>query len=162
MGRVRTTRSRRTLRGAAAVELALLIVPFMLMTMSAIEFARIVYTYNQLVKVTRDGARYLSGFDPTDGDYPRALARQRVVNPAGGTAEFAAPGLALPMVEVCDRVDASACPGEAFGNVATGVGAMNLVRVQIRGYRYQPVFPLTDVFGPIDFDTIGTTMRQVL
>jgi hypothetical protein len=150
------------MRGAAAVELALLIVPFILMTLAAIEFARVVYTYNQLVKVTRDGARYLSGFDPTDGDYPKTLARQRVVYPAGGTTEVAAPGLTLAMVQVCDRTDASACPGDTFANVPTAIGSMNLVRVQISGYAYQPVFPIGGIFGPINFDTISTTMRQVL
>lgn len=154
-----SSRRRRALRGAAAVELALLIVPLVLMTLASIEFARIVFTYNQLVKLTRDGARYLSGFDPTDGLYPKGLARDRVLKPDGTTV--AVPGLTIDMIEVCDRVESSACSGD-FSNVPTAIGSMNLVRVQISRYTYRPVFPITGVFGPINFDTIGTTMRQVL
>lgn len=153
--------SRQTLRGAAAVELALLIVPFMLMTLAAIEFARIVFTYNQLVKVTRDAARFLSGFDPSAGaDYPVGIAVSRVHKPNG--TDPAAPDLAPSMIEVCDRVDSSACPTETFANVPTGYGSVNLVKVQISGYVYRPIFPLGGLFPPINFDTIGTTMRQVL
>lgn len=153
--------ARRSLRGAAAVELALLVVPFLLMTLTAIEFARIVFTYNQLVKVTRDGARFLSGFDPSSGgDYPKGIAMSRVLKPNG--TDLAAPDLALSMIQVCDRVDSSACPSETFASVPTGVGSINLVRVQISGYTYRPVFPLGGLFPSINFDTIGTTMRQVL
>ena len=152
---------RRALRGAAAVELALLIVPFILMTLAAVEFARIVFTYNQLVKVTRDGARFLSGFDPSDGAYPKDIARNRVLRPNGAGTDLAAPDLSLAMIQVCDRVNSTDCAGQDFGNVDTGQGPINLVRVQITGYTYQPVFPLTNLFGPINFDTIRTTRWQV-
>ena len=144
------------------MELALLIVPFVLMTLAAVEFARIVFTYNQLVKVTRDGARFLSGFDPTDqGNYPKDIARSRVLRPNGSGSDLAAPDLALSMIQVCDRADSSACPGEVFANVPTAIGSINLVRVQISGYSYKPVFPLGGLFPEITFDSIGTTMRQV-
>ena len=154
-------RPRRSLRGAATVELALLIVPFVLMTLAAVEFARIVFTYNQLVKVTRDGARYLSGFDPTGGSYPKDIARIRVLKPNGDSGDLAAPDLALSMIQVCDRIDSSACSGD-FANVPTGIGSVNLVRVQISGYTYQPIFPLGGLLPTITFESIGTTMRQVL
>lgn len=156
-------RSRRAVRGAVAVELALLSVPLILMTLAAIEFARIVLTYDQLVKVTRDGARYLSGFDPTvAGEYPTALVKTRMVYGAPAGSQPVVPGLNATNIQICDRVSSGDCPGLAFANVATGTGSINLVRVQIANFTYQPLFPMTGVFGPITFDTIGTTMRQVL
>lgn len=155
--------SRRTLRGAVAVELALLSIPLILCTLAGIEFARIVFTYDQLVKVTRDGARYLSGFDPTiDSEYPDELAKTRMVYGAPSGPQPVVPGLTVDHIRICDRADSSACPSEVFANVPTGTGAINLVRVEIVGYTYQPLFPISGVFGPITFDTISTTMRQVL
>lgn len=159
MGNTGLLRNRRRLCGAAAVELALLVVPLVLMTLATIEFARIVFTYNQLVKVTRDGARYLSGFDPSDGLYPKEIARARVLKP--DDTNIVVSGLTLEMIEVCDRLVSTACTGD-FANVATALGSMNLVRVQITGYTYQPIFPMSGLFGPITFEPIGTTMRQVL
>jgi Flp pilus assembly protein TadG len=137
-----------------AVELALLTVPLVLLTLGAIEFARIVLTYNQLVKVTRDGARLLSGFNPeTPADYPIAAVKSRMQ---------VVPGLSPSMIQVCDRIDATACPGLTFANVPTGLGSVNLVRVQVNGYQYEPVFPLANLLPSVRFDTISTTMRQVL
>lgn len=154
---------RRGIRGAVAVELALLSVPLILMILAGIEFARVVLTYDQLVKVTRDGARYLSGFDPTvAAEYPVSLARARMVYGAPSGAQPVVPGLSTGIIQICDRIDSAACPGQDFSNVATGTGAINLVRVQIVGFIYQPIFPVGSIIGPITFEPIGTTMRQVL
>lgn len=154
---------RRTMRGAAAVELALVAIPLVFMAVAALDFARAVFTYNQLAKSVRDGARFLSGFDPTvAAEYPTASAKQRMVyGSATGTTPIVA-GLTTGMISVCDRVESSACPGESFANVATGSGSINLVKVTITGYTFTPVFPGISKLTSVIFEPISATMRQVL
>jgi len=155
----------RNQRGAAAVELALVCIPLMLIALGCVEFARAMLTYEALLKSARDGVRYLSFFDPAvAAEYPTGIASDRVVfglnsPPAGATPRVE--GLTVSMVEICDRVSATACPGEQFANVPTGQGTINLVRVTIRGYRYTPRFPGAGFIGSIPFSPISATMRQV-
>ncbi len=145
-----------------AVELALLSIPLILMTLAAVEFGRVVLTYDSLVKITRDGARYLSGFDPSvPAEYPTDLAKSRMVYGAPSGPQPVVPGLTVANVQICDRMNSAGCAGN-FSAVPTGIGSINLVRVQIVNYTYQPLFPLSGLFGPITFEPIGTTMRQVL
>ena len=146
------------------MELAFISIPLVLMTVGAIDLARAIYTYDQLAKAVRDGARLLSGFDPTiPAEYPKTLAIDRIVYGAspGPSPSPIVPGLDSTMVEVCDRIDSSACPAETFANVPTGTGSINLVKVQIVGYVYDPVFPGVSRLATITFDTISATMRQV-
>jgi Flp pilus assembly protein TadG len=154
------------MRGVAAVEFALLCIPLMLIALAAVEFGRAMLVYQELAKTVRHGVRYLSFFDPAvSSEYPTGYARNRVVygvsTPAAGAPALVS-GLTVAMVEICDRVTATACPGETFANVATGEGNINLVRVTIRGYRYTPRFPGAGLLGPITFGPISATMRQVL
>ena len=53
-------------RGVAAVELAIVITPMVLMMFGAVEFGRAIYTYNTLDKTVRDAARHLSQHGPGD------------------------------------------------------------------------------------------------
>jgi Flp pilus assembly protein TadG len=150
-------------RGAVAVELAFVAIFLALMSAAVIEYARAMYTYNLLAKAARDGARFLSGFDPTAGaDYPTAAAINRVVwgrSDTGTDADRIVPGLDPSMVRVCDRAHTAGCPPMT---VATGTGSINLVRVEISGYTFTPVFPLVTGLGSITFEPISATMRQVL
>jgi len=153
-------------RGVVAVELALVAIPLAVMTLVAIEFGRAMYTYNTLAKLTRDGARFMSAFDPTIAtEYPKEILVNRMLwgkDTPGADNEVLVSGLTAGMITVCDRADASACPGDSFANVATGEGSINLVRVSIEGYRFQPIFPAASGWGIFTFDTISTTMRQVI
>lgn len=168
----------RAVRGALAVEFALLAVPFILMTIAVVDYARAMFTYNELVKATREGARLLSVFyapssssDPNYATYQNAktTAKNRTVygtNTAGTTPIV--PGLTTAMVEICDRANSSACTGQSFANVpavddagGNQTGTIDLVRVQIHGYQFKSIFPAaTKWVTKVSFEDIGTTMRQ--
>lgn len=152
--------------GAAAVELALISIPLVFLVMGGVEWARAMYTYNALVKATRDGARYLSGFDPGDAaNYPidRMKSRMRYgTDSPSDSTPLVVPGLEASMISVCDRTDKSACDaGLQFGAVPSGPSSINLVRVQITGYQYQPLFPALGAMVSVTFAPISTTMAQV-
>lgn len=51
------TRMTRKPRGAATVEFALVLIPFLLLLLGAIEMGRVLFTYNSAVEATRRGAR---------------------------------------------------------------------------------------------------------
>lgn len=156
-------RLRRYMRGAAAVELALVSIPLVFMAVAAIDFARVIFTYNQLTKAVRDGARFLSGFDPTvPAEYPLAIAKNRMLyGSTTGTAPIVY-GLTSDMISVCDRSNSTACPGEIFANVPTGSGPINVVKVTISGYTFTPIFPGISRLTTIPFEPVSATMRQVL
>jgi Flp pilus assembly protein TadG len=159
--------SRYRSRGVIAVELALVSIPLVMMSLTVFEYGRAMFLYNTLVKATRDGARYLSGFDPTDAsNYPTANALNRVVygyHPVPSNTQPLVPGLTASMVGICDRVSASACPSQTFVNVPAGAsGTVNLVTVRITGYTFVPLVPGVSRLLSVTFDPISTTMRQVL
>lgn len=56
----RITQTSRKVRGVAAVEFALLLIPLLMIVTGIIEFGRAFWYYDALAKSTRDGARYLS------------------------------------------------------------------------------------------------------
>lgn len=157
--------SRRFVRGAIAVELAFVSIPLILMAVAAIDFARAMFTYDQLTKSVRDGARFLSGFDPTaPSEYPVGLAKNRMVyGSTSGTTPIVA-GLTVGMISICDRIDSSApsCAGESFADVPTPSGPINLVKVTISGYTFTPIFPGVSLLVPTTLEPISATMRQVL
>lgn len=163
MRAVRFTLTRQ--RGAAAVELALVAIPLVMLVVASVEFARAFILYDQLTKAVREGARFLSFFDPTvAAEYPTATARNRMVygtaSPAPGASPVV-PGLTTAMIQICDRTNASACPNESFADVATGSGSrINLVTVRISGYVFQPIFPGLTRVGVVQFEPISATLRQ--
>lgn len=123
-------------KGVAAVELALVILPMMILCFGITELGRALYQYNGLVKATRGAARYLSqqSFVGADADTIRSQAKSLVVcdayscpSPPGAAALV--PGLTMEMVSVCDPVS---CP-KTHSNVPVGTpgGTVNLVSVTI-------------------------------
>lgn len=150
------------LKGAAAVELALVSIPLVLMVLALIDFARAMFVYDQLLKAARDGARYMTFFDPTDNkDYPVDLMKKRVLYGSVSGTKPIVPGLTLDMISLCDRVHVEACPGESFGSVATGSGSIDLVKVKISGYQFTPIFPGVSKLTTFTFEPISSTMRQL-
>jgi Flp pilus assembly protein TadG len=144
----------RKMRGVAAVELAVLLVPLTIMTFGMAELGRAFYCYNGVVKSARSASRYLSMQHHGVGEpqakclavYGTALAG------AGGacSGEPVVPGLETGMVEISYEVGA-----------ATGysTNTIDLVTVTIAGVPFQAVtsFPVeVAAFGPI-----ASTMRQV-
>jgi hypothetical protein len=155
---------RRRQRAAIAVELAIVAIPLVTMMLAAIEFGRAIYLYNQIAKATRDGARHLSGYDPTRAPlYPLGLVRDRIVygsNTAGGAPNI--PGLEPSMIRICDRINDHGCTAGTYGPVDTGRGNIDLVRVEVVGYTFTPAVPFVGRLATYTFGPIGTSMRQVL
>lgn len=154
---------RKHMGGVAAVELALVAIPLVFITLATIDYARAMFVYDQLDKAVRDGARYLSFFDPSDPqNYPVAAAKNRMLyGSVSGSGPTIVPGLTAAMISVCDSNDSSACPAETFANVPTGSGTVSLVKVTISGYVFTPIFPGVSRLTTITFDPISATMRQI-
>ncbi len=62
----------KAMRGAVAVEFALVLIPLLMLALGAAEFGRAIYQYNTLVKATRDSVRYLSHYNPPSTNYTQA------------------------------------------------------------------------------------------
>lgn len=141
-----------TPRGVAAVEFALLLVPLVLLVFGSAELGRALQTFNTLDKSVRDATRHLSQFGPgeTTAAQARCLAVHSSLDCAGPSL---APGLSTSQVRVCDR---ELCP-DTHAAQMTGRGAVNLVSVEIVGYRWATA--LGWAVPDMAFRTIGSTMR---
>ena len=155
--------------GVAAVELALLAIPMLFMLFGITELGRAAYSYDTLSKATRTAARHLSSHNA--GDLP-AIAQAKCLAVYGSldcSGPALAPGLTTAMVDVCDAIDASLCPGQLHASVPSCYngscsGVVNLVTVRITAY---PFLSLAKYFVPdMNFGStatntgIGVTMRQ--
>lgn len=132
-------------KGVAAVELAILLIPLVLLTLGLMEFGRALYSYNTLVKSARESVRYLSMH--TRGTH-EAQARCLAVH--GNTACSGDP--------VLPELDTGMVTIDYALAVPTGYGSIDLVSVTIHGYPFATLtsLPVTSLaFGPI-----GSTMRQ--
>lgn len=132
-------------KGVAAVEMAILLVPLVVMSFGMVELGRALYYYNGLVKSTREASRYLSMHARgTNEAQARCLAVHGNTNCAGGPV---VPGLQTRMVKISYELA-----------VPTGYGSIDMVTVRVEG------FPFTTLTAmPIDamtFGAIGSTMRQ--
>ena len=148
--------SRRGLRGVAAVELALLLTPLLVLLFGVTELGRAIYTYNTLDKTVRDAARHLSKNGPGDAVIAaeaRCLAVHGTLDCSGSPV---ATGLATTGVSICD---ASLCPSTHAGQ-STGLGAVNLVTVGITGYDWSSAVQW--VIPDMRFNTISVTLRAQL
>ncbi|MDP9585670.1 UNVERIFIED_ORG: Flp pilus assembly protein TadG [Burkholderia contaminans] len=176
MKRLPIRRSR--MRGVAAVEFALVLMPMIVLATGVAEFGRAIYQYETITKATRNAARYLSVFLPNDAGYPLAQAQCLVVygsTTCGSAGTELVPGLTTSMVIVCDATHSTDC-GDAsdpsqFANLptydstnnapsGTATGSINLVEVKVKGYQYQPI-PAYPGLSSITFGNIVTVMRQV-
>lgn len=145
----RHPRSHRRQRGAALVELALVIPFLIVMSFLVAEFGRAIWQYNTLTKSVRDAARYLSVQTPgTNVTQAQNLAVYGTTT-AGSTP--LAPGLTTGMVS------ATWPPTQVGTNPAISV-----VTVTISGYSFQSMWP--SVFGlplgNVPFSNITATMRS--
>ena len=142
--------------GVAAVEMALLLGPLLLLAFGVTELGRAVYQYNTLAKAVRDGARYLSQYEP--GNAERA-AQARCLVVYGATVCGSNPlvsGMSTGYVQVYDRLSH---PG-LYNLQSTGRGTLNLVRVEVRGFTFRSLVP--SFIPDVQFSPIHTTMVQVL
>lgn len=130
--------NKRHQKGVAAVELAFVLVPLLVLCFGITELGRALYYYNGLVKATRGSVRYLTAQDPSSpptgesAESIRLKARNLAVCGApscsGGQLPLV-PGLTLAQVSVCDKLACAA----THASVATGQGSVDLVSVTIGG-----------------------------
>jgi len=141
-------------KGVAAVELALLLIPLMILVFGISEFGRAIYQYNTIAKGTRDAVRFLSQTAPGDGA-AKAAARCLVVfgnrNCAGTPL---VPGLYVGQVTVRDSSSDAAT--HARQPITGGSGVANLVSVEVSGYQFSSL--VTYVVPNLTFNTISATM----
>lgn len=148
------------MRGAATVELALLLIPLLLLVLGVAEYGRALYQYNTLVKSVRDSARFLSQYNPADASYPLADARCLALYGnicSGGTTPLA-PGLTSSMVKIIPVPPAT-------NPVTTPLGTtMQMVEVRIENYQFTFALNPSSLLGggaaTMTFPTISATMRQ--
>lgn len=159
----------RSMQGVVAVELAILMIPLIMLAFGAVEFGRAIYHYNTLAKAVRDGARLLAQNNPTDASYAARQNEARCLVMHGNTActgPTLVPALTAAQVVLCDRVHLDGCTNGPYGNVPTGAGLINLVEVKIDGYQFTylglPVTVTLSALPPIVFDDIRAVMRQII
>lgn len=147
-------------RGAAAVELALVVFVLLLIVAGAIAFGRAFWYADALTKATRDGARLLSTW-PMETINSAGVAAARAVTKSSANAASVSPVLVDGNVMV-------ECLNSAFSVVACADGAApGNVRVSITGFNVNldAWFPFVSASGVIDYGDVGisphTTMRYM-
>jgi len=141
-------------RGAALIELALIMPLLLLLTFITTEFGRAMYEYNTVVKATRDAVRYLSVQTP--GTHITEARNLMVYGNTAGTGTPLARGLSLTNVPA-----GSCCTWQTVG----ANPLINTVTVRITSYTFHSLFPsvmgvvFADANGDIVFSDITATMR---
>ena len=147
-------------KGAALVELALILPLLLLLTFITTEFGRAMFEYNAVTKSTRNAVRYLSYQTPGN---PIAVAvavtearNLMVYGNLLGTGTPLVRGLTLANVP-----EATCCTWQLSGTNPM----INTVTVRVTNYTYHSLFPSVfgiafgDANGDITFSTITATMR---
>lgn len=146
---------RRFMRGVAAVEFGILLIPLVMLAFGITEFGRAIYSYNTLTKAVRDAARYMTSKaqgDPAEHAIAKCMA---VYGSPVCSGQVLAPGLNTSMVETCDAI--LPCDG-VENTVLTGTGTISTVTVRISDYPYNSVVEY--VMPDVTFGTIAVTMRR--
>ncbi|WP_157263424.1 TadE/TadG family type IV pilus assembly protein [Azohydromonas aeria] len=150
----RSRARRRDQRGVATVELALVLMPLVLLLAATADLGRAFYTYSTLTSSTRNATRFLALSNPLDDtakDRARNLVRYGNIH---GTGTLLVSNLSADKIEICTR---STCGDHDA--VATGSGTVNLVSVRISGYVYTSLFSAV-LPAQLAFSTINMTMRS--
>lgn len=147
-------------RGAAAVELALVVFVLLLIAAGTIAFGRAFWYADALTKATRDGARLLSTW-PVDTINSAGVTAARDIAINSANAASVSPALATGNVVV-------ECLNSSFSVVACADGtAPDNVRVSVTGFSLDldAWFPFVSASGVIDYGGVGisphTTMRYM-
>lgn len=152
--------------GVVAVEMALILIPMLVLCFGITELGRALYQYNGLVKATRGAARYLSQqslASPPTGETADSLRiKAKSLALCGSYVCSDSPaqvaGLSLDMISVCDPV---LCPA-THANVPTGQGTTSLVSVAINSgasnFTFTSLVPW--VIPNITFSPIRITMAS--
>lgn len=139
---------RKSQRGVAIIEFALVLPLLLILTFITAEFGRAMYQYNALTKSVRDATRYLAVQFQSDthADEARNLV---VYGSTSGGSQPLVSGLTLAQVQ-------------AAWSTAGTAPVINVVTVTVSNYRFQPlVTTMWDLAMPaLTFPTISATMRS--
>lgn len=145
------------MQGAVAVEMALLLIPLIVLAFGVAEFGRALYQYNTVTKSVRDAVRLLSQHDSTDTAYSTHITEAKCLVVYGTTDCSGSPLLSGLTTDMVSAVTST---------VKTDLGnTLRMATVTVTGYTFNFVFnPL--VFGgssssTIPFGPIHATMRQI-
>lgn len=145
------------MRGAVAVEMALLLVPLIVMAVGVAEFGRAFYQYNTVTKSVRDAVRLLSQHDPKDINYSTYISQAQCLVVYGSiscSGSALLPGLSTSMVST-----STATTTTSMGN------SIQIVTVTVTGFSFNFAFNPLVFFGNNDtgitFGPIHATMRQL-
>lgn len=141
--------ARSSVRGIAAIELALVLTIMLTLVFGVVDIGRALYAYDTMAKSARAAARFLSADDPAD------TTRQ---TQARCIAIYGSPTCGgTPLAEGLDSGDVTvsflypaANPG--VDNIESGFGGVDLVTVSISGYRFSAIVSaaIPDlVLGPV-------------
>ncbi len=143
-------------KGVAAVELALIMVPMLILCFGIVEVGRALYYYDGLVKATRGAARYLTQQD---------LNNTTSYNAAVAIAE----SLAICGKKICAASDPKLVPGlnnpsqvtvTSYPTVLTGAGSVSLVTLTISGVQFASFLPYSITsftFSPVKITMAWST-----
>lgn len=155
------TKAPQAIRGAIAVEFALILIPMLLVLSGIVEFGRVMWHANVLTKATRDGARVLSAWDPADLASGRTTSIERVV----ATANFSrlSPPLTAAAVEVQCDYSTGSNPAFSFGDCSDSTAPVS-VRVGIVGYQFNlgEWMPFIGRNGLIDLGAVVLTPHTTM
>ena len=152
-------------KGVAAIEFAILLPLLLFIVFGITEFGRAMYSYNTILKGTRDAARYAMTQQPGGGadGVTKCLAVYGNTDCSGPPLT---PGLTINAVSVCDSVRCQAT------HKSQGTSPfINLVTVTVNDpsiadadkYRFQSYVPfVTAGLQHIVFGPISTTMEGIL
>lgn len=163
------------MRGAAAVELALLLPILLALTALVVDLGRLTYQYNVLHKAVREAGRYLSTKSPGSGttDPWQNFGPSTTWNVAKYMVNQYKSSLSCPATGTCLTVvirDSSTSGSPSLNNVLfslpgeTGSGSYNLVQVTVKDYRMSTlvVGPLLQLagYGAILLPEVSATFEQ--
>lgn len=147
-------------RGAAAVELALILMLMVSLTVGIVEVGRALYAYDVLAKSVRSAARYYVVLD--DLVYPLLADRKRAARCVAAYANPGCTGTALLPNLVESSFEVIEPPANTVvDNVETGGtnGTIDLVTVTIVSYSFVSWVPV--IFPSINLGPISMTVPYV-
>jgi Flp pilus assembly protein TadG len=145
-------------RGIAIVELALVLLPLVLLLSLTADLGRAFYTFNTLTKAARGAARYLALVDSSNAARRTEALNLVLYGNTDGTGTPLVADLSTSKVQICAPSLAACAADHANVSINGGLATMNLVSVRISGYAYAPLFSAV-LPASLGFKDILVTMR---
>lgn len=154
-------RPARRQKGAALIELALVLPLLILLSVMVTEFGRAFYYYNTLAKSLRDAVRFLSVQDPS-----AASAEPGVITRARNMVVYGVPTPALNASPLVPGLSLANVPESNIAWTWTATTPRyRMVSIEVTGYHFQPLIgqafgvSLVNAQGVLAFGPIAAHMR---